>query len=195
MMTKNKYVLAAPGATKRRFLQKRLRLQTSSSLVSSSHPVEFMSVAEIVRVFRSRKYLMVIERDYTAYYNHWPPVRVFPSDGMYPPSSPWKREAFHLVCIRYFLHSAADVKIQKPLDECVAAAGSWFSSLPVWWTAPPAESCAAKKKKGKVRLQRLARRIALVVIGVFVLRRINCASCLSRMHDNQRQPQWQSVND
>lgn len=45
---------------------------------------------------------MVIECDYTGYYNHWPPVRVFRSDGMYPPPSPWKREAFHLGCIRYF---------------------------------------------------------------------------------------------
>lgn len=52
--------------------------------------------------FLSRKYLMVIECDYTGYYNHWPPVRVFRSDGMYPPPSPWKREAFHLGCIRYF---------------------------------------------------------------------------------------------
>lgn len=46
---------------------------------------------------------MVIECDYTSYYHHPPPVRVYGmSQSKFPLSSPWKREVFsHLESV-YF---------------------------------------------------------------------------------------------
>lgn len=89
-----------------------------------------MSVAEIVRVCLSRKYLMVIECDYTVIiiigHLYWCSVQM----GCILHRRHGNGRLFHLVCIRYFLLSAADANIQMPIDESVTC--SWFGSVPVW---------------------------------------------------------------
>lgn len=157
-MTANKCVLAALWPGRGDFVFKAVSSWRRYRL-SFPRGEEFRSVTEMVRVFRSRKYLMVIERDYTGYYNHWPPVRVFSSDGMYPPSSSWKREAFHLGCIRCFqegLLSAADAKNSEIYR--LFLFGERFNLEKVM---------QQRERRKKVALQGRTRRIAVVVIGVF----------------------------
>lgn len=59
----------------------------------------------------------------------------------------------------------------------------------IWCQAssPHGESCAKKKKK-KSDICEAYTMIYRAIITVFVLLWINCAPCLSRMHDNQRRP-------
>lgn len=53
-----------------------------------------MTMKKIIRVLLLRKYLILIGCDYTSYYHHLPPVRLFPNDtaNQKPLSSPWKHE-------------------------------------------------------------------------------------------------------
>lgn len=83
---------------------------------------------------------------------------------------------------------------------CGSGSGHGLGLLVVWYSSRFINGStwrklhSEKKKERKSDVSEAYEATHCVVIAVFMLPRINCAPCLSRMHDNQRQPRGKMIS-